>query len=75
MPYIAIKAYAKDDKIKKEVAEEINKIFLEKWGCPQGAISVSFEEFSPDDWNKEIRQGEMEEKLNKMFILDGEKKF
>lgn len=75
MPYIAIKAYSKDDKIKKEIAEEINKIFLEKWGCPQSAISISFEEFAPDDWNNEIRKGEMEQKLDKMFILDGEKKF
>ena len=48
MPLIVVKAYPKDEQTKREVAEEINRIFLEKWGCGQGAISVRFEEFAPD---------------------------
>ena len=37
MPYIAIKAYPKDEKTKKEIVEKINQLFLETWGCPSGS--------------------------------------
>ena len=43
MPYIQIRAYPKDEEIKKRVAERIKDVFLEEWGCPEKAISVSFE--------------------------------
>ena len=43
MPYIAIKAYPKDEETKKKVVLEINEIFLKYWGCPPEAISVSME--------------------------------
>ena len=75
MPYIAIKAYPKDEDIKKKVADRINKVFLEEWGCKQEAISVSFEEIKPEVWDDEIRNGEIESKKDKMFILDGQKKY
>ncbi|MBR4030702.1 MAG: tautomerase family protein [Clostridia bacterium] len=71
MPYIAIKAYPKDEEIKKTVAKEISDVFLKHWGCPMEAISVSFEEVKPEDWadveNKEIKPHE-----EKMYILSGE---
>ena len=75
MPYIAIKAYPKDEDIKKRVADRINQVFLEEWGCKQEAISVSFEEIKPEVWDDEIRNGEIESKKDKMFILDGQKKY
>ena len=75
MPYIAIKAYPKDEDIKKRVADRINKVFLEEWGCKQEAISLSFEEIKPEVWDDEIRNGEIESKKDKMFILDGQKKY
>lgn len=71
MPYIAIKAYPKDEEIKKTVAKEISDVFLKHWGCPMEAISVSFEEVAPENWadveNKEIKPNEQ-----KMYILSGE---
>lgn len=48
MPYIAIKAYPKDEKTKKEIVEKINQLFLETWGCPQEAIN--------NPWKRWIRQ-------------------
>ena len=48
MPYIAIQAYPKDEEIKKRVVERINQVFLEEWGCPQSAISISMEEVAPE---------------------------
>ena len=75
MPYIAIKAYPKDEDIKKKVADRINQIFLEEWGCKQEAISLSMEEIAPEKWTDEIRNGEIESKKDKMMILDGQKKY
>ena len=75
MPYIAIKAYPKDEEIKKRVADRINQIFLEEWGCKQEAISLSMEEIQPEKWTDEIRNGEIESKKDKMMILDGQKKY
>lgn len=75
MPYIAIKAYKKDEKIKQEVVEEINRIFLEKWGCPQSAITVSIEEYSPEDWESKVRRGDIEAAMSSVMILEGEKKY
>ena len=75
MPYIAIKAYPKDEEIKKRVADRINQIFLEEWGCKQEAISLSIEEIQPEKWTDEIRNGEIESKKDMMMILDGQKKY
>ena len=73
MPYIQIKAYPKDEEIKKRVADRINQVFLEEWGCPQEAISVSVAEVLPQDWNEKVVKPEIEPNKDKMLILEGEK--
>ena len=73
MPYIAIKAYPKDEETKKKAINEINEVLLRIWGCPQEAISISVEEFAPSDWKAQVRQEEIEGKKDKMMILDGKK--
>lgn len=75
MPYIAIKAYPKDEAIKKQVVEEINQVFLKYWGCPQEAISISMEEFAPETWEDAVIKPEILPKSDKMMILSGEKKY
>ena len=75
MPYIKIKAYPKDPAIKKEIAERINKAFLELWGCSQEAISLSIEEVAPEDWEETVAKAEIEPNADKMLILNGEKRF
>lgn len=75
MPYIAIKAFPKDEKIKKRVADRINQVFLEEWGCPQQAISILMEEIQPDDWAEKVVEPEIEPKKDKMMILDGKKRY
>ncbi len=75
MPYIAIKAYPKDEAVKQKVVEEINEIFLKYWGCPPQAISVSMESVAPEDWDRTVRQTEILPNTDKMMILDGEKRF
>ena len=71
MPYIVVKAYPKDDATKKAVAEEIKRVFLEKWGCGEAAISIRFEEFPPEEWDKEVYQGEILPNADKLRVLSG----
>ena len=75
MPYIDIKAYPKDEATKKEVAEKINQIFLELWGCSQEAISINIEEYTPEVWEKEVFQAEVEPNKDKMLIFSGRKNY
>lgn len=71
MPYIAIKCYPKDEAVKKEVAKEITDTFTKLWGCPKTAISISFEEVDPSDWNK-VEEKEIKPNQDKMYVLSGE---
>ncbi|AEV67520.1 tautomerase family protein [Acetivibrio clariflavus] len=75
MPYIAIKCYPKDEETKKKVVEKINEVFLEFWGCPQGAITISIEEVAPDEWNEKVVKTEIEPNKDKMMILSGKRNF
>ncbi|MBR2667046.1 MAG: tautomerase family protein [Oscillospiraceae bacterium] len=72
MPYIAIKAYPKDEAIKKEVVDKVFDAFAELWGCPREAISISLEEVDPADWEQVVRN-EIEPKQDKLMVRDGKK--
>ena len=74
MPYIKIKAYPKDEKIKKQLVDELNATFLKIWGCPQGAISISIEEVDPSNWD-DVRKSEILPNRDKMMIIEGEKQY
>ncbi|MDL2234813.1 tautomerase family protein [Christensenellaceae bacterium OttesenSCG-928-L17] len=73
MPYIAIKSFPKDNATKEAVVEQINNIFLEVWGCPQEAITISIEDVAPEDWNDKIVKPEIEPNKANMMILSGER--
>ena len=75
MPYIHIQGYPKDEEIKNRVAEKINQIFLEEWGCPQGAISLSFKEIDPALWVETVENTQMEQNKPLMKIYKGEKQY
>ena len=75
MPYIAIKSYPKDEATKKKLVDQINQAFLDTWGCPQEAISISLEEVAPADWDAQVRKPEIEPRKDQMMILDGQKKY
>ena len=40
MPYIAIKSLPRDDEKKRELAEKINEVMIEVWGCPPQAVTI-----------------------------------
>ena len=75
MPYIAIKAYPKDEETKKELVDQINDVLLKIWGCPQEAITISIEEVKPADWDKTVMETEVRPNADRMMILEGKKKY
>jgi len=73
MPYISVKSFPKDEATKKLAVEKINQVFLEVWGCPQEAITISVEEVLPENWNAEVVEPEIRPNLENMMILYGKK--
>lgn len=71
MPYIAIKGFPKEDETVRKVAERINAALLELWGCQQEHINISYEAVPPEEWDKRIEHGEIEQNRDKMLILGG----
>ncbi|WP_044503672.1 tautomerase family protein [Megasphaera massiliensis] len=62
-------------KTKKRVVEQIRDVLLKTWGCPEEAITISVEEFPPEDFDKKVRELEILPKLDNMMILDGKKQY
>ena len=75
MPYIAIKCFPKDEETKKAAVEKINEVMLEIWKCPPEALTISIEEVPREEWVETVKKPEIETKLDKMYILSGEKRF
>ena len=75
MLFVAIKVWPKDEAIKKELVDKINQVFLDVWGCPQEAMNVSLEEIAPEDWEETVKKPEIDPNVDKMMILDGQKKY
>ncbi|MBO4278238.1 MAG: tautomerase family protein [Spirochaetales bacterium] len=75
MPYIAIKAYPKDEETKKKLVDRINDVLLETWGCPQEAVSISIEEVEPSEWNRAVMEKEVLPFEDRMMILEGKKRY
>lgn len=75
MPYIAVKSYPKDQATKEAVAEKINQVFLETWGCRPEAVTITFEEVAKEDWQERVVQAEIEPKKEYALILSGEKRY
>lgn len=75
MPYIAIKAFPKDEAVKTAVVDKIFNLFLDEWGCPPQAVTISVEEFAPNTWEDSVVKPEINQKLDRVLILNGEKKY
>ena len=75
MPYIAIKAYPKDEETKKKVVDEINEVVLKYWGCPPKAVTISVEEILPEDCTEKVVKPIIEPLGDKVMIRSGEKKY
>lgn len=75
MPYIEIKGIPKDDDTIHEVAERMNAVLLELWGCQQEHINISYEAIPPEDWDPRIENGEIPAKQDNMLIRSGKRQY
>ena len=73
MPYIAIRAWPKDDETKKRLVEKINDAVIEAVGCPPEAVTISLEEIPRERWEDEVVKTEIEPKADKLMIRSGKK--
>lgn len=71
MPYIQMRAYPKDEAVKKRVAERFKQVLVEEWGCPESAVSVSIEEVPPERWEEDVVEPIIDKKADVLFIRDG----
>ena len=75
MPYIAIRSYPKDEDTKRRLVERFNQDIMEICGVPAQAITISYEEIVPEEWADKVVKTEVEPKMDKMYIVKGEKKY
>ena len=75
MPYIAIHAYPKDEETQRRLAERISEAVIDVLGCPEKAVTVSFDAVKPEDWQEKIVKPVIEPNADKMLIVSGEKKY
>ena len=73
MPYVSIKTFPQEDDARRRAAEKIHRLLMEEWGCDADWISVSVENVDPDEWDRRIVHGAMEDDAPFMLIRDGEK--
>jgi len=75
MPYIAIKGFPHDEDTMHEVAERINAVLLDLWGCQQEHINISYETVPPEDWDVRIEQGDIPANASHMLIRAGQRQY
>lgn len=73
MPYVSVKTFPQDDDACRRAAEKIHRLLMQEWGCEADWISVSVENVDPEDWDRRIVRGAMEDDAPFMLIRDGEK--
>lgn len=70
MPHITIKMLkGRTDEQKKAAAEKLSAALVEAIGCNPTHISVSVEDFTPEDWQDQYRQ-EVTENQNLVIMPD-----
>ena len=74
MPYVAIKAFPKEEESTKEVVRRINEVLIDVWKCNTEAIAISMEEVEPENWMK-VEKEEIEPKMDRMMIYAGKENF
>ncbi|HCY84836.1 MAG TPA: 4-oxalocrotonate tautomerase [Desulfobacteraceae bacterium] len=72
MPHIIVKLYeGKSDALKKELAQKIVKDVVKVTECREAAVSVAFEEFTPDDWPEQVFRPDIMEGKGELLVSPG----
>ncbi len=72
MPHIIVKLHpGRSEEQKKRLAEEITRDVVAIAECPEGAVSVAFEEIGPADWVEKVYRPDILEKEASLYKKPG----
>lgn len=55
MPHIVLQMYpGRTPEVKAEFAKKVQQLTVDEFGCKPGHVSVSVEDITPENWNKEV---------------------
>jgi 4-oxalocrotonate tautomerase len=72
MPHVIVKMYAgRTEPQKKALAEEITRAVVKALGSSEDAVSVSIEDFAPQDWTEKVYRPDIAEKPEQLYKKPG----
>jgi 4-oxalocrotonate tautomerase len=72
MPHVIVKMYpGSTEEVKKKLAEEITRVFMNVANKPETSISVAIEEIAQNDWMKKVYDTEISPNLDKLYKKPG----
>lgn len=74
MPYLAIKTLPKEEHVKREAVDALLELLPKVWGCPKEAVTISIEEYSPEEYRRDV-QPEVDAKKNALYAVSGKQTF
>ena len=72
MPHVIVKLYpGRTEDQKKRLSDEITRKVVEIIGCEEKAVSVGFEEVTPDQWAEKVYRPDILEKSSTLYQKPG----
>jgi 4-oxalocrotonate tautomerase len=72
MPHVIVKMYpGSTEELKKKLAEEITRVFMDVANKPETSVSVAIEEIAREEWMKKVYDTEITPNLDKLYKKPG----
>jgi 4-oxalocrotonate tautomerase len=72
MPHVIVKMYpGSTEEVKKKLAEEITRVFMNVASKPETSVSVAIEEIAQNEWMKKVYDIDISPNLNKLYKKPG----
>ena len=72
MPHVIVKMYpGSTEELKKKLAEEITRVFMNVANKPETSVSVAIEEIAQNEWMKKVYDTEISPNLDKLYKKPG----
>jgi 4-oxalocrotonate tautomerase len=72
MPHVIVKMYpGSTEEVKKKLAEEITRVFMNVANKPETSVSVAIEEIAKNEWMKKVYDTEITPNLDKLYKKPG----
>lgn len=71
MPHVIIKIFPKTEEQKKRLAKAITDSIVEITDNEEKAVSITFEEVTPEEWPEKVYRPDILEKENQLYKKPG----